>query len=113
MNKKDDLRLLILTFFSLSSIILMLLFLCYKIVISIIHTFVYLTGLATILLVVVFYIAVIGFCISKLYRRYKSCKRSHLNKCEILIIMIKTEFIIFLQLATLYLILSLCLNFLP
>jgi hypothetical protein len=102
MNKKDNLKLSILTATSLTGLILILLFMCYKLIVSIARTFIYLVGLSTILLVILFYLSIIIFCISNLYKRYKSYKRSQLSSKEKLNIIIRTQLIIMTELILFY-----------
>ena len=59
MNKNNDSKLALLTSVVLGSLVLFLIFLCHKLILCIARVFVYLTGLATVLLVTVFYIFII------------------------------------------------------
>ena len=61
MNKNNDSKLALLTSVVLGSLVLFLIFLCHKLILCIARVFVYLTGLATVLLVTVFYIFIIIF----------------------------------------------------
>ena len=61
MNKNNDSKLALLTSVVLGSLVLFLIFLCHKLILCIARVFVYLTGLATVLLVTVFYIFIILF----------------------------------------------------
>ena len=69
MNKNNDSKLALLTSVVLGSLVLFLIFLCHKLILCIARVFVYLTGLATVLLVTVFYIFIIIFLISR-FRKY-------------------------------------------
>ena len=61
MNKNNDSKLALLTSVVLGSLVLFLIFLCHRLILCIARVFVYLTGLATVLLVTVFYIFIILF----------------------------------------------------
>ena len=97
MNKNNDSNLALLTSVVLGSLVLFLIFLCHKLILCIARVFVYLTGLATVLLVSVFYIFVIVFLISRFQKYYckyyknKKYKRSDLSNVEILNSIIKIE----------------------
>lgn len=54
MNKNNDSKLALLTSVVLGSLVLFLMFLCHKLILCIARIFGYLTGLATVLLVIVF-----------------------------------------------------------
>ena len=68
MNKNNDSKLALLTSVVLGSLVLFLMFLCHKLILCIARVFVYLTGLATLLLVTVFYIFIIVFLISRFHK---------------------------------------------
>ena len=74
----------ILSVIGLCSLIFILLYICFRIFISIINTFVYLTGLTVILLFVVFILLLILYFINRLIRRYTCYKRSKLSSREII-----------------------------
>ena len=78
MNKNNDSKLALLTSVVLGSLVLFLIFLCHKLILCIARVFVYLTGLATVLLVTVFYIFIIVFLISRFQKYY--CKYYKDNK---------------------------------
>ena len=65
MNKNIDSKLALLTSIVLGSFVLFLMFLCYRLILCIARVFVYLTGLATMLVFTVFYIFIIVFLILK------------------------------------------------
>ena len=97
MNKNNDSKLALLTSVVLGSLVLFLMFLCHKLILCIARVFVYLTGLATVLLVTVFYIFIIVYLISKFQKYYckyyknKKYKRSDLSNVKILNSIIKIE----------------------
>ena len=78
MNKNNDSKLALLTSVVLGSLVLFLMFLCHRLILCIARVFVYLTGLATVLLVTVFYIFIIVFLISR-FQKY-CCKYYKDNK---------------------------------
>ncbi len=90
-RRNNNLKLTILTTIILFLLILFLLFICNKLIISIIHTFVYLTGLTTLLLVSIFYIVIILFFIKYIYRHYKCYKRSSISIHELIKLITKFE----------------------
>ena len=97
MNKNNDSKLALLTSVVLGSLVLFLIFLCHRLILCIARVFVYLTGLATVLLVSVFYIFIIVYLISrfqKFYCKYyknKKYKRNVLSNVKILNSIIKIE----------------------
>lgn len=95
MNKNSDSKLALLTSIVLGSLVLFLMFLCHKLILCITRVFVYLTGLATILLVSVFYIFIILFLISRFQKYYckyyKKYKRNDLDNIQIINSIIKIE----------------------
>lgn len=95
MNKNNDSKLALLTSVVLGSLVLFLMFLCHKLILCITRVFVYLTGLATILLVSVFYIFIILFLISRFQKYYckyyKKYKRNDLDNIQIINSIIKIE----------------------
>ena len=97
MNKNNDSKLALLTSVVLGSLVLFLIFLCHKLILCIARVFVYLTGLATVLLVTVFYIFIILFLISKFQKydfrcdKYKKYKRNDLDNIQIINFIIKIE----------------------
>lgn len=96
MRKNNNLKLSITTSIVLSSLILFLIFLSHRLIICITRTFVYLTGLATMLLMSIFYIFIIGFLLVKFYEHYKcyknkNYKRSLISITEIFTAIIKIE----------------------
>ena len=97
MNKNNDSKLALLTSVVLGSLVLFLIFLCHRLILCIARVFVYLTGLATVLLVSVFYIFIIVYLISmfqKYYFRcdkYKKYKRNNFNNYQILNAIIRIE----------------------
>ena len=78
MNKNNDSKLALLTSVVLGSLVLFLIFLCHRLILCIARVFVYLTGLATVLLVSVFYIFIIVYLISRFQKFY--CKYYKHNK---------------------------------
>ena len=97
MNKNNDSKLALLTSVVLGSLVLFLMFLCHKLILCIARVFVYLTGLATVLLVTVFYIFIILFLISRFQKYYckyykdKKYKRNDLANIQIINFIIKIE----------------------
>ena len=97
MNKNNDSKLALLTSVVLGSLVLFLIFLCHRLILCIARVFVYLTGLATVLLVTVFYIFIILFLISKFQKyyfrcdKYKKYKRNDLDNIQIINFIIKIE----------------------
>ena len=97
MNKNNDSKLALLTSVVLGSLVLFLIFLCHKLILCIARVFVYLTGLATMLLVTVFYIFIILFLISRFQKYYckyykdKKYKRNDLANIQIINFIIKIE----------------------
>ena len=97
MNKNNDSKLALLTSVVLGSLVLFLIFLCHRLILCIARVFVYLTGLATMLLVTVFYIFIILFLISKFQKyyfrcdKYKKYKRNDLDNIQIINFIIKIE----------------------
>ena len=97
MNKNNDSKLTLLTSVVLGSLVLFLMFLCHKLILCIARVFVYLTGLATVLLVTVFYIFIILFLISRFQKYYckyykdKKYKRNDLANIQIINFIIKIE----------------------
>ena len=97
MNKNNDSKLALLTSVVLGSLVLFLIFLCHKLILCIARIFVYLTGLATVLLVTVFYIFIILFLISRFQKYYckyykdKKYKRNDLANIQIINFIIKIE----------------------
>ena len=97
MNKNNDSKLALLTSVVLGSLVLFLIFLCHKLILCIARVFVYLTGLATILLVCVFYIFIIVFLISRFQKYYckyykdKKYKRNDFANVQIINSIIKIE----------------------
>ena len=97
MNKNNDSKLALLTSVVLGSLVLFLIFLCHRLILCIARVFVYLTGLATMLLVTVFYIFIILFLISRFqkyyfrYDKYKKYKRNDLDNIQIINFIIKIE----------------------
>ena len=97
MNKNNDSKLALLTSVVLGSLVLFLIFLCHKLILCIARVFVYLTGLATVLLVSVFYIFIIVYLISrfqKFYCKYykdKKYKRNYLANIQVISCIIKIE----------------------
>lgn len=96
MRKNNNLKLSITTSIVLGSLILFLIFLSHRLIICITRTFVYLTGLATMLLMSIFYIFIIGFLLVKFYEHYKcyknkNYKRNVLSHTEIFTSIIKIE----------------------
>ena len=97
MNKNNDSKLALLTSVVLGSLVLFLIFLCHKLILCIARVFVYLTGLATVLLVTVFYIFIILFLISRFQKYYckyykdKKYKRNDLANIQIINFIIKIE----------------------
>ena len=113
MNKNNDSKLALLTSVVLGSLVLFLMFLCHKLILCIARVFVYLTGLATVLLVTVFYIFIILFLISRFQKyyfrcdKYKKYKRNNLANVEILNSIIKIEKSLIFML--LFILIALCL----
>jgi len=97
MNKNNDSKLALLTSIVLGSLVLFLIFLCHRLILCIAHVFVYLTGLATVLLVSVFYIFIIVYLISRFQKYYckyykdKKYKRNDLDNIQIINSIIKIE----------------------
>ena len=94
MNKNSDSKLALLTSIVLGALVLFLMFLCHRLILCISHVFVYLTGLATMLLVTIFYIFIILFLISrfqKYYCKYKKYKRNDLSNIKMIKYIIKIE----------------------
>lgn len=97
MNKNNDSKLALLTSVVLGSLVLFLIFLCHKLILCIARVFVYLTGLATVLLVSVFYIFIIVYLISRFQKyyfrcdKYKKYKRNDLDNIQIINFIIKIE----------------------
>ena len=97
MNKNNDSNLALLTSVVLGSLVLFLIFLCHRLILCIARVFVYLTGLATVLLVSVFYIFIIVYLISrfqKFYCKYykdNKYKRNDLANIKIINSIIKIE----------------------
>ena len=97
MNKNNDSKLALLASVVLGSLVLFLIFLCHRLILCIARVFVYLTGLATMLLVTVFYIFIILFLISRFqkyyfrYDKYKKYKRNDLDNIQIINFIIKIE----------------------
>lgn len=97
MNKNNDSKLALLTSVVLGSLVLFLIFLCHKLILCIARVFVYLTGLATVLLVTVFYIFIIVFLISRFQKYYckyytdKKYKRNDLANIQMINSIIKIE----------------------
>ena len=97
MNKNNDSKLALLTSVVLGSLVLFLMFLCHKLILCIARVFVYLTGLATVLLVSVFYIFIIVFLISRFQKYYckyykdKKYKRNDFANVQIINSIIKIE----------------------
>ena len=97
MNKNNDSKLALLTSVVLGSLVLFLIFLCHRLILCIARVFVYLTGLATMLLVTVFYIFIILFLISRFqkycckYYKDKKYKRNYLDNIQVINVIIKIE----------------------
>ena len=97
MNKNNDSKLALLTSVVLGSLVLFLIFLCHRLILCIARVFVYLTGLATMLLVTVFYIFIILFLISRFQKYYCKYyknikyKRNDLDNIQIINSIIKIE----------------------
>ena len=97
MNRNYDSKLALLTSIVLGSLVLFLMFLCHKLILCIARVFVYLTGLATMLLVTVFYIFIILFLISRFQKYYckyykdKKYKRNYLANIKIINSIIEIE----------------------
>lgn len=97
MNKNNDSKLALLTSVVLGSLVLFLMFLCHRLILCIARVFVYLTGLATVLLVTVFYIFIIVYLISRFQKyyfrcdKYKKYKRNDLSNIQIINYIIKIE----------------------
>ncbi len=97
MNKNNDSKLSLLTSVVLGSLVLFLMFLCHRLILCIARVFVYLTGLATVLLVTVFYIFIILFLISRFQKYYckyyknKQYKRNDLDNIQMINFVIKIE----------------------
>lgn len=97
MNKNNDSKLALLTSVVLGSLVLFLIFLCHKLILCIARVFVYLTGLATVLLVCVFYSFIIVFLISRFQKYYckyykdKKYKRNYLDNIQVINVIIKIE----------------------
>ena len=95
MNKNNDSKLALLTSVVLGSLVLFLIFLCHRLILCIARVFVYLTGLATVLLVSVFYIFI--YLISRFQKyyfrcdKYKKYKRNNFNNYQILNAIIRIE----------------------
>ena len=97
MNKNNDSKLALLTSIVLGSLVLFLMFLCHKLILCIARIFVYLTGIATMLLVTMFYIFIIIFLISRFQKYYckyykdKKYKRNYLANIKIINYIIEIE----------------------
>lgn len=97
MNKNNDSKLALLTSVVLGSLVLFLIFLCHRLILCIARVFVYLTGLATVLLVTVFYIFIIVYLISRFQKYYckyykdKKYKRNYLANIKIINSIIEIE----------------------
>ena len=97
MNKNNDSKLALLTSVVLWSLVLFLIFLCHRLILCIARVFVYLTGLATVLLVSVFYIFIIVYLISRFqkynckYYKDKKYKRNYLDNIQVINVIIKIE----------------------
>ena len=91
----------ILSVIGLCSLIFILLYICFRIFISIINTFVYLTGLTVILLFVVFILLLILYFINRLIRRYTCYKRSKLSSREIIHLISKFQLRVICELCAL------------
>ena len=97
MNKNNDSKLALLTSVVLGSLVLFLIFLCHRLILCIARVFVYLTGLATMLLVTVFYIFIILFLISRFQKYYckyykdKKYKRNYLDNIQAINFIIEIE----------------------
>lgn len=97
MNKNNDSKLALLTSVVLGSLVLFLIFLCHRLILCIARVFVYLTGLATVLLVTVFYIFIIVYLISRFQKYYckyykdKKYKRNYLDNIQVVNFIIKIE----------------------
>ena len=97
MNKNNDSKLALLTSVVLGSLVLFLIFLCHKLILCIARVFVYLTGLATVLLVTVFYIFIIIFLISRFRKYYckyyknKKYRRNDFTNIQVINSIIKIE----------------------
>ena len=97
MNKNNDSNLALLTSIVLGSLVVFLMFLCHKLILCIARVFVYLTGLATMLLVTVFYIFIIVFLISRFQKYYckyykdKKYKRNYLDNIQVVNFIIEIE----------------------
>lgn len=97
MNKNNDSKLALLTSVVLGSLVLFLIFLCHRLILCIARVFVYLTGLATVLLVCVFYSFIIVFLISRFQKYYckyykdKKYKRNYLDNIQVINVIIKIE----------------------
>lgn len=97
MNKNNDSKLALLTSVVLGSLVLFLIFLCHRLILCIARVFVYLTGLATVLLVTVFYIFIIIFLISRFRKYYckyyknKKYRRNDFTNIQVINSIIKIE----------------------
>lgn len=97
MNKNNDSKLALLTSVVLGSLVLFLIFLCHRLILCIARVFVYLTGLATVLLVSVFYIFIIVYLISRFQKYYckyskdKKYKRNYLDNIQAINFIIEIE----------------------
>ena len=97
MSKNIDSKLALFTSVVLGALALFLMFLCHKLILCISRVFIYLTGLATMLLVTVFYIFIVVFLIlrfQKYYCKYyknKKYKRNDLVNIQIINSIIKIE----------------------
>ncbi|MGL6108444.1 hypothetical protein [Romboutsia sp.] len=107
MRKQDNIKILYLSSIGLGLIIAFLLnFLC-RLVYTIMHTFVYLTGLMTVFFMVLFCFAILAYLILKLYRNYNCWKRNSLTGTEKLVLIIKSELIIIVEMVLFILLLTL------
>lgn len=90
----------ILSVIGLCALIFMLLYISFRILISIVSTFVYLTGLTVVLIFVVFTLSIVLCFVKRLFRRYKCYKRSKLSSNEIINLICKFQLRIVYELST-------------
>lgn len=105
MNKKDDLIPPIAFVILMLCVIMMLFSFCIKLIRLILNTFVYLTGLITILIAVAFFICIILFCFNQLFKHCRSYKRCVLTVKDVFYLIVKSEMIILINLSIMYTIL--------
>ena len=91
MWNRQDYKIAVLYSIILFFISIFLISICFRLVFSILHTFIYLSGLITTVIIILIFIAIIGFMIKHILRAVFHHKRTFVSRIDMLNLIISIE----------------------